>query len=119
MENLEFPIKTNENIITRGFFKNSQINKLKIEFCTQGIEWAKINKDRDVVRQERLNHHKNHRNNEINSDEMKKKDNFRSTIKKDIFYQFKQFHQEIPIEVQHFQLRKNLKILNNKELVYG
>ena len=49
---------------------------------------------------------------------MKKKDNFRSTIKKDIFYQFKQFHQEIPIEVQHFQLRKNLKILNNKELVY-
>ena len=118
MENLEFPIKTNENIITRGFFKNSQINKLKIEFCTQGIEWAKINKDRDVVRQERLIHHKNHRNNEINSDEMKKKDNFRSTIKKDIFYQFKQFHQEIPIEVQHFQLRKNLKILNNKELVY-
>jgi WD40 repeat protein len=118
MENLEFTVIDNPTFLTRSFFKNNKINQLKIEYCNQGIDWSKINKERDVVRKDRLIHHQNHRTNPATIEELTLKQNFNSIVKNDIFYQYKEFNKEVPIELQHFQLRKNLKLLNNKELVY-
>lgn len=118
MEMLNFVMVPDEKTLSRHYFYNNSFNKLKIEFCNQGIDWAMINKDRDNLRRDRLVHHENHRNNPISKEETKLKETCLSNKKLDIFYQFKNFHKEIPIEVQHFQLRKNLKIMNDKELVY-
>ena len=53
MENLEFNNILDESEVTRNFFNDNRINQLKIEICNQGIEWSKINKDREGVRKDR------------------------------------------------------------------
>jgi WD40 repeat protein len=65
-----------------------------------------------------LIHHKGFRNKEESIEEKLQKQSFFQNVEKDIFYQFSEMNMEIPVAIQHFQLRKNLKILSNTELIY-
>jgi WD40 repeat protein len=117
-DNLEFPLISDTNKLSRTYFQQYDGNILNIEFCNQGINWSSLNTSREKLRKNRLIHHKGFRNATQSSEEMKQIQEFFSTTKRDIFYQFKQMYTNIPISIAHFQLRKNLKFLDDCELIY-
>jgi WD40 repeat protein len=119
--NFEFST-TNEitevNKLTRSKFLKFDGNLLNIEICNQGINWSSLNTSRESLRKNRLIHHKGFRNCIQTNEEKKQIYEFLKSTKRDIFYQFKEMLTNIPISIAHFQLRKNLKILDDHELIY-
>jgi len=117
--NLKF--QTNNKIdtkLTRSFFNCTNMNLFEINTCTQNIDWSTIGNTRENLRRHRMIHHVGFRNSEDSSKEKHLRGEFFKETEKDIFYQFSDFFIDIPINVQHFQLRKNLKMLNSYEIVY-
>lgn len=109
----------NNSILDRNFFYESNINLVNIEQCNQGISWGDIRQDREKLRDKRTLMHKGHRNSPEKTWEKIARMNFHSVHKNmDIFYQYNSLIKEIPLVVQHFQLRRGLKFINTKELIY-
>jgi len=105
-------------ILSREFFQKTNNNLQSIIICHQGINWNNLPNNRELLRKHRLAHHEGHRNTLRTQLEKHEGDNFFVKTTNDIFYQYKKFIKEIPISIQHFQLRKNLKLINQNEIVY-
>jgi hypothetical protein len=105
-------------ILTKNFFFQTNLNLLDINVCNQGIKWLNIRNNRSNLRNHRMIHHKGFRNKEQSIEEKLQKESFFQCTERDIFYQFSEMNMEIPLTIQHFQLRKNLKILSNTEIIY-
>jgi WD40 repeat protein len=107
-----------EKILTREYFKGTDQNLLEVEICNQNINWKRVMQNREILRTNRNFQHRGHRDQEETDTEKIRRNSFHIAKKVDVVYQFKSFIKEIPLCVSHFQLRKNFKFLNDKELIY-
>ncbi len=100
-------------------FKNTNANLEKINICIQNVNWHEINKNReDLIRHYELHQEGNRNDYEITEEEKQSKKNFSLNKQTDIFYTFSEFHLDIEPIYNHFQLRKNLIFISNREVVY-
>jgi hypothetical protein len=108
------PIKS--NIIDRQHFYTSHANLLDIQYCPHGVTWN-IGFRESCIRR-RIRYHTGYRCIPVSEAEFNELDIFHKTKKTDIFYQFKATIPKLPIQVTHFQVRKNFLLLDDKELIY-
>ena len=110
-------VEKNKNLIQKyDFFENDYLNFITLKYDNEGNFWNE-NERKQIIRNYILNH-KSYRNIKfIKNEEIEKRYHFKKTIKKDIFYQFKETYKNIPNYINHFQVRKNLEIINNN-LIY-
>lgn len=100
-------------------FKNTNINLEKINFCIQNVHWHEINKNReDLIRHYEMHQEGNRNNYEINAAEIEEKKTFALNKQTDIFFNFSEYHLNVEPIYNHFQLRKNLVSISDKELVF-
>lgn len=115
----QIPEIDTKNKLTISNFRDNNHNLEKLNFCTQNIEWDLVNKNREEFIYQCEVHQNGTRNNpELSVDEQNQKSKFKRDIKTDIFFTFSAFHFNIEPIYNHFQLRKNLMFISEKELVY-
>jgi WD40 repeat protein len=107
-----------ERTLTRTYFQETDRNLLELDICNQGINWSRVTQPREHLRKNRVDAHKGHRDQEETNEEKANKQAFHMCKTTDIIYQFNTFIKDINVNVAHFQLRKNMKFLNDKELIY-
>lgn len=101
------------------FFKYTNVNLEKINHCIQNVNWIEINKNReDLIRHYEIHQEGNRNNPEITVEEKKEKKDFHLEKDSDIFYTFSEYFLNAEPIYNHFQLRKNIIFISEKEVVY-
>lgn len=100
-------------------FKNTNINLEKLNYCIQNVHWHEINKNReDLIRHYEMHQEGNRNNLELTAAEKEEKKQFALDKQTDLFYTFSEYHLNVEPIYNHFQLRKNLVSISDKELVF-
>lgn len=118
MNSLIFNEISKDTILTKSYFQLSNINLMDILECTQGINWSALNHNRENLRATRIASIHGTRDQPESTLEKNERKLFHNNKTTDVFYQFSKFYKDIPMTVNHFQLRKSVIMLNEKELIY-
>lgn len=111
--------KENQSKLKISSFKNTNINLEKLNYCIQNVNWQEINKNReDLIRHYETHQEGNRNNYEISAEEQAMKRKFNLDKQTDIYFTFSEYHLHVEPIYNHFQLRKNLISLSDKELVF-
>lgn len=121
-QNINFQIIKDQTKIEKNEFldvnQNKTENLFKVTLDTQGIIWRNL--QRDINIRMHVAHQPGYRNiTQKNQKEIEERIILKATIKNDIFFQYNSFFMDIPVYINHFQVRKNLKMVSSSgELIY-
>jgi len=111
--------KENLSRLKISSFKNTNINLEKLNYCIQNVNWHEINKNReDLIRHYETHQEANRNNYEISAEEQAMKRKFNLDKQTDIYFTFSEYHLHVEPIYNHFQLRKNLISISDKEFVF-